>query len=105
MHAIGNAAEWCRNTEPQGGFILRGCSITTANIKDVRVTWRGQGQPGGSQDEGFRVLIPLSDASQIAAASAPSAAASAAMPNVQKTVRVLSSLPWHTLLPVIGPGN
>ena len=43
MHAIGNAAEWCHDSEQPGGFILRGCSIATANVDDVRVTWRGRG--------------------------------------------------------------
>ena len=42
MNAIGNAAEWCQDSEQPGSFILRGCSIATANIDDVRVTWRGR---------------------------------------------------------------
>jgi formylglycine-generating enzyme required for sulfatase activity len=62
MHAIGNAAEWCHDSEQSNGFILRGCSIITANIDDVRVTWRGQADPGGEQFTGFRVIIPASAA-------------------------------------------
>jgi formylglycine-generating enzyme required for sulfatase activity len=58
LHAIGNAAEWCRDTEERGNFILRGCSIATANINDVRVTWRGRGDLNGEESTGFRVMIP-----------------------------------------------
>jgi formylglycine-generating enzyme required for sulfatase activity len=58
MHALGNAAEWCQNSEQPGDFILRGCSIGTANIHDIRVTWRAAGNPRGDEDTGFRVLIP-----------------------------------------------
>ncbi len=60
MHALGNAAEWCQDTEKPGGFILRGCSIATANINDVRVTWRGHGDSQGEEFTGFRAIVPIS---------------------------------------------
>lgn len=59
MHTIGNAAEWCQDTEQRGGFILRGCSIATANINDVRVTWRARGDTKGEESTGFRVVVPV----------------------------------------------
>jgi serine/threonine protein kinase/formylglycine-generating enzyme required for sulfatase activity len=58
MHAIGNAAEWCQNSEQRRDYILRGCSIGTANIHDIRVTWRATGNMSGEEDTGFRVLVP-----------------------------------------------
>ena len=59
MNTIGNAAEWCHDSEQPGNFILRGCSFATANIDHVRVTWRGRGDTRGEEDTGFRVVIPL----------------------------------------------
>ena len=59
MHAIGNAAEWCQDSDKRGSFILRGCSIATANINDVRVTWRAKGDVNGEESTGFRVVIPI----------------------------------------------
>lgn len=61
LNAIGNAAEWCQDSEKAGEFILRGCSFTTANIDDVRVTWRGRGDVKGEEDFGFRVVIPMAE--------------------------------------------
>jgi len=58
-HAIGNAAEWCRDSDNRDNFILRGCSIATANINDVRVTWRAKGDQKGEESSGFRVVIPV----------------------------------------------
>jgi serine/threonine protein kinase/formylglycine-generating enzyme required for sulfatase activity len=58
-HAIGNAAEWCHDSDTRGNFILRGCSIATANINDVRVTWRAKGDVNGEESSGFRVVIPI----------------------------------------------
>ena len=65
LNAIGNAAEWCQDGEQPGGFILRGCSFATANIDDVRVTWRRQGNVEGEEDTGFRVVIPMEDAGPV----------------------------------------
>jgi serine/threonine protein kinase/formylglycine-generating enzyme required for sulfatase activity len=59
LNTIGNAAEWCRDSEQNGSFILRGCSFATANIDDVRVTWRRRGDVRGEEDTGFRVVIPI----------------------------------------------
>jgi len=59
MHAIGNAAEWCADSEQPGQFILRGCSFATTNIHEVRITWRGREKMQGAEDTGFRPLIPL----------------------------------------------
>jgi serine/threonine-protein kinase len=58
-HALGNVAEWCLDSEEHGKFILRGCSITTANIDDIRVTWRAKGDPKGEESTGFRVCVPV----------------------------------------------
>ncbi len=60
-HALGNVAEWCGDSQNRGAFILRGCSITTANINDVRVTWRARGDAGGEESTGFRVIVPITD--------------------------------------------
>jgi hypothetical protein len=59
LNAIGNAAEWCGDGEKPASFILRGCSFATANIDDVRVTWRRRGDVKGEEDTGFRVIIPI----------------------------------------------
>ena len=59
MNAIGNAAEWCQDSEKPGSYILRGCSFQTANMDDIRVTWRGRGDARGDEDTGIRVVIPL----------------------------------------------
>jgi serine/threonine protein kinase/formylglycine-generating enzyme required for sulfatase activity len=58
-HAIGNAAEWCQDSDQRDSFILRGCSIATANINDVRVTWRARGDAKGEESTGFRIVIPV----------------------------------------------
>lgn len=59
MHTIGNAAEWCADSQQQRQFILRGCSFATANINEVRLTWRGRERAQGAEDTGFRPLIPV----------------------------------------------
>jgi formylglycine-generating enzyme required for sulfatase activity len=59
LNTIGNAAEWCADSEQPGSFILRGCSFATANIDDIRVTWRRRGDVRGEEDTGFRVVIPV----------------------------------------------
>lgn len=59
LNTIGNAAEWCSDDEQSGAFILRGCSFATANIDDVRVTWRRRGNTNGEEDTGFRVVVPI----------------------------------------------
>ena len=64
-HAIGNASEWCLDSDTRGGFILRGCSISTANINDVRTTWRAKGDPKGEESVGFRVIVPITPAASI----------------------------------------
>jgi formylglycine-generating enzyme required for sulfatase activity len=75
MHTLGNAAEWCQSSEQSGGFVLRGCSIATANIDDIRVTWRAVGSPRGDEDTGFRVLIPaFESASEVPPSGSESAA-------------------------------
>lgn len=77
MHAIGNVAEWCQDSEQRTGFILRGCSIATANINDVRVTWRARGDDKGEESTGFRVVVPVTDA--LAAATIRTATATPAV--------------------------
>ncbi len=59
LNVIGNAAEWCEDSEQPANFILRGCSFATANIDDVRVTWRRRGDIKGEEDTGIRVVIPI----------------------------------------------
>jgi formylglycine-generating enzyme required for sulfatase activity len=59
LNAIGNAAEWCEDSEIPASFILRGCSFATPNIDEVRVTWRRQGNVNGEEDTGFRVAVPI----------------------------------------------
>ena len=59
MHALGNAAEWCHASDHPENYILRGCSIATANINDVRVTWRAKGDEKGEESSGFRAMIPI----------------------------------------------
>ncbi len=58
-HALGNVAEWCFDSEQGHGFILRGCSIATANIKDIRVTWRARGDSKGEESTGFRAFVSV----------------------------------------------
>ncbi len=72
MHAIGNASEWCLDSDSRGGFVLRGCSISTANINDVRTTWRAKGDPKGEESVGFRVIVPI--VGDVPNAAAPSTA-------------------------------
>ena len=62
LNSVGNAAEWCRDSEQQSGFVLRGCSFATANINDVRVTSRRHGDERGEEDAGFRVVISIASA-------------------------------------------
>ena len=61
LNAIGNAAEWCQDSEKPASFILRGCSFVTANINDVRVSWRGRGDVKGEEFTGLRALVPIAD--------------------------------------------
>ena len=79
MHAIGNVAEWCQDSEQRTGFILRGCSLATANINDVRVTWRARGDANGEESTGFRVVVPVTDA--LAGVATKAAAATPVMPS------------------------
>ena len=59
LNTIGNAAEWCQDSEQPASFILRGCSFATSNINDVRVTWRGRGDVKGEEFAGLRPLVPI----------------------------------------------
>ena len=59
VNALGNAAEICQDSEKPGAYILRGCSFQTANMDDIRVTWRGRLNARGDEDAGIRVVIPL----------------------------------------------
>lgn len=59
LHALGNVAEWCLDSEEHGKFILRGCSIATSNIDDIRVTWRAKGDLKGEESTGFRVSVAV----------------------------------------------
>jgi formylglycine-generating enzyme required for sulfatase activity len=107
MNAIGNAAEWCVDSHTEGtgpgGFILRGCSFATANIHDVRLTWRGPGDPRGEEMTGFRVLIPaLESARDVRPATRePNPARVEARP--ASPYWVLQFVPWETLARSIRP--
>ncbi len=97
MNAIGNAAEWCQSSEQPGGFVLRGCSFATANLDDVRVTWRRQGEARGEEDTGFRVVIPIempADGSGPVSVASPIDDPEPSGPNLLTPVVVLFSLPW-----------
>ncbi len=83
MNALGNAAEWCQDSENPGGYILRGCSFQTANMDDIRVTWRGRGNARGDEDAGFRVVIPLSATGTASSISTPAPAANTTTSNAQ----------------------
>ena len=48
-----------RTARSRAVYILRGCSFQTANMDDIRVTWRGRGDARGDEDTGIRVVIPL----------------------------------------------
>ena len=106
MHAIGNAAEWCQDSEQRGGFILRGCSIATANINDVRVTWRAKGDAKGEESTGFRVVVPIADAAAASDSPPKTAAVSRTPPapnNPEQPASAgfLSSLPWGKIVNAI----
>jgi serine/threonine-protein kinase len=96
MHAIGNATEWCQDSEQPGQFVLRGCGFTTANINDVRVTWRGRGDPRGDEETGFRVVIPAAEqsAGSVALVAGTSAGAGA---RITGPYAVLNFVPWASL--------
>jgi hypothetical protein len=99
LNAIGNAAEWCTNSEQPGGFVLRGCSFATANLDDVRVTWRRQGDPRGEEDTGFRVVVPVNmpadAAGPVSTSDQPSDSSQVSHePNLVAPIVVLFSLPW-----------
>jgi formylglycine-generating enzyme required for sulfatase activity len=106
LHAVGNAAEWCQDSEQAGGFVLRGCSFATANIDDVRVTWRGRSDTRGEEDTGFRVVIPVS----LPAGSAPVAAnqVSRSVPaagdaRITGPYSFLNFVPWKDLSRALSP--
>jgi hypothetical protein len=106
MHAIGNAAEWCHDSEQPGGFILRGCSIATANVDDVRVTWRGRGDARGEEFTGFRVIVPVSLEPIKTTTTASVAAALDSESNrsmsLTTPIGLFAAIPWKTLLGAVG---
>lgn len=101
MNTLGNAAEWCRNSEEPGDYILRGCSFATANIHHVRITWRGKGDSKGEEDTGFRVVVPLSITQQIPSQFAAGERAST-NGTIPATFRVISDLPWKIVSRTMG---
>jgi formylglycine-generating enzyme required for sulfatase activity len=102
LNAIGNAAEWCQNSEPGGGFVLRGCSFATANIDDVRVTWRRTGDNRGEEDTGFRVVVPVEAPTSDAPATTQLELESPGSPTLLTPVVVLYSLPWDSISRELG---
>jgi formylglycine-generating enzyme required for sulfatase activity len=113
MHAIGNAAEWCQDSEQPKGFVLRGCSFATANINDVRVTWRGRGEPRGEEDAGFRVVIPVTvptgNVTAATASALPTATVPREQPKTGTSARItgpysfLNYVPWASLSRTLKP--
>ena len=97
-HAIGNVAEWCKDSDQRDGFVLRGCSIATANINDVRVTWRARGDAKGEESSGFRVIVPLTDISSEPAAKPVTATIDEPQPGgggaISTPVGLLLTMPW-----------
>lgn len=119
LNTIGNAAEWCTDSENAGRSILRGCSFATANINDVRITWRRQGNENGEEDTGVRVVIPIAlpegfGVTAAKPARAPATGATAAYTgnatsfapsteaNLLTPVAVLMSLPWKDISNQVG---
>jgi hypothetical protein len=102
MHAVGNATEWCHDSEEAGKFVLRGCGFTTANINDVRVTWRGRGDARGDEETGFRVVVPIAEQSgstPVTAAQAPSTATA----KITGPYAFLNLVPWQNLSRALTP--
>lgn len=106
-HAVGNAAEWCRDSDNRDNFILRGCSIATANINDVRVTWRAKGDQKGEESSGFRVVIPvnITVAQPATTAATPKATPTSSATSASAGGGFLSSLPWGKVLDVVNSGK
>jgi formylglycine-generating enzyme required for sulfatase activity len=96
LHAVGNAAEWCTDSEQRGGFILRGCSFATANIDDVRVTWRRRGDTKGEEDTGFRVVVPIGAGGLVTESNAAMGSTASLAPSVLAPVLMLYQIPWKS---------
>ena len=97
-HAIGNAAEWCQDSDTRGNFILRGCSITTSNIDDVRVTWRTKGDAKGEESTGFRVVVPINGNGAKTTATSVRTPQTHSDPEKSEPGDFLSSLPWDRIV-------
>ncbi len=104
MHMIGNAGEWCQDSDRRGDFVLRGCSIATANINIVRITWRAHGPTKGEESTGFRVAFAVN---QPATKSGEKPVA-ATQPHGQPTdapsadpPSIISSVPWGKIFDVL----
>lgn len=105
MHMIGNAAEWCQDSDHRGGFILRGCSIATANINDVRVTWRARGDAKGEESTGFRVVFAINDTVGNATSKPVAVDGPIGRPVETSNISppsILSSLPWGKIISSFG---
>ncbi len=97
MHMIGNAGEWCQDSDRRGDFVLRGCSIATANINVVRITWRAHGPTKGEESTGFRVVFAVNESATNAgekpvAATQPHGQPTDAPP--ADTPSIISMVPW-----------
>jgi formylglycine-generating enzyme required for sulfatase activity len=92
MHAIGNAAEWCQDSEQPGRFVVRGCSFATANINDVHVTWRGRGDANGDEDAGFRVVIPVTVPTASVSGAAAAGSPTPKMPREQQKTQTAARI-------------
>jgi serine/threonine protein kinase/formylglycine-generating enzyme required for sulfatase activity len=102
MHAVGNATEWCHDSEEAGKFVLRGCGFTTANINDVHVTWRGRGDTRGDEETGFRVVIPIAEQSgstPVTTAQSPSTTTA----KITGPYAFVNLVPWQNLSRALTP--
>lgn len=104
MNALGNAAEWVESSEEPGSFILRGCSFATANIKQVRVTWRGKGDLNGEEDTGFRAVIPATENGELPPTLTRRVNSSNGS-KIPSPLKVLSTLPWKAVSGTLGLGG
>jgi formylglycine-generating enzyme required for sulfatase activity len=97
MNAIGNAAEWCRNSEQPGVFIRRGCDFTTANINEVRLTWRAQGDSRGEEHTGFRVVIQAMEGSEGAPVTTTQSRYERGTVISASPYSIINFIPWYNL--------
>ncbi len=101
MHMIGNAGEWCQDSDRRGGFVLRGCSIATANVNVVRITWRAHGPTNGEESTGFRVAFAVNESSLKSADKAVAITQPLTRPkdsSQDAAPSIISTVPWGKII-------